>query len=441
MPAKIQSTHTILDRQLILYRRGQSGAWQCRYKCDGRWQRASTKEIELKPATERAKRLMIEAEIRKASNLPVVTRKFRDIARLAVQRMQQELKGDTPKVSYNDYIRVIEEYLIPFLGSRNITNIDVAALDELDAYRIKTMTRVPSKSTMLTHNAALNRVFDEGKKRGFLTDVDRPTLESKGQDSKRRADFSMAEVRALIAGFYPWIDRARHASSEESRSLMRDYAMVLLDTGARPGVELLQLKWRQISVTTELTSKRLEGVDDEGEPIDALHLNRTVMMSVSGKNKSRDMVGMQRTGLAINNIAMRNYPDLKRPIEDPLKNIKAFAKDDFIFRKKDKSDPSPSFQKMFASYLEEHGLLLDPKTNQKRVFYSLRHTYATLALTHDEVPIHTLAKQMGTSVLMIEKHYSHLDVIKAIHQLRGNESRQLIEAGGVVDDAYRSNRA
>jgi integrase len=294
---------------------------------------------------------------------------------------------------------------------------------------------------MLTHNAALNRVLDEGKKRGFLTDVDRPTLESKGRDSIRRADFSMTEVRALLAGFDPWIERARNKSSKESRSLMRDYAMVLLDTGARSGVELLQLKWRQISVTTELTSKRLEGVDDEGEPIDAMHLNRTVMMSVAGKNKNRDMVGMQRTGLAINNIAKRNYPDLKRPIEDPLKNIKAFAKDDFIFRKKDKSDPSPSFQKMFASYLKEHGLLLDPKTNQKRVFYSLRHTYATLALTHDEVPIHTLAKQMGTSVLMIEKHYSHLDVIKAIHQLRGNESRQLIEAGGVVDDAYRSNRA
>ena len=66
---------------------------------------------------------------------------------------------------------------------------------------------------------------------------------------------------------------------------------------------------------------------------------------------------------------------------------------------------------MFDGFLADHGLLIDPKTNQKRVFYSLRHTYATLSLTHDGVPIHTLAKQMGTSVLMIEKHYSHLQVI------------------------------
>ena len=83
---------------------------------------------------------------------------------------------------------------------------------------------------------------------------------------------------------------------------------------------------------------------------------------------------------------------------------------------------------------------MDPKTEQKRVFYSLRHTYATLALTHDKVPIHTLAKQMGTSVLMIEKHYSHLKVVQAIDQLRGEESRQLISAGGVIDEAYASNK-
>lgn len=96
---------------------------------------------------------------------------------------------------------------------------------------------------------------------------------------------------------------------------------------------------------------------------------------------------------------------------------------------------------VFENFLREHNLLEDPRTGQNRVFYSLRHTYATLALTHDEVPIHTLAKQMGTSVLMIEKHYSHLKVIQAINQLRGSESRQLIDAGGVIDEMYESKKA
>jgi hypothetical protein len=31
--------------------------------------------------------------------------------------------------------------------------------------------------------------------------------------------------------------------------------------------------------------------------------------------------------------------------------------------------------------------------------------------------------------------------VKAIDQLRGNESRQLIDAGGVIDEIYKSKKA
>ena len=96
---------------------------------------------------------------------------------------------------------------------------------------------------------------------------------------------------------------------------------------------------------------------------------------------------------------------------------------------------------MFDRYLNEHNLLYDPKTEQNRVFYSFRHTYATLALTHDKVPIHTLAKQMGTSVLMIERHYSHLKVIEATEQLRGQETRRRIASTSTVEEIYQSAQA
>jgi hypothetical protein len=45
---------------------------------------------------------------------------------------------------------------------------------------------------------------------------------------------------------------------------------------------------------------------------------------------------------------------------------------------------------------------------------------------------------MGTSVLMIEKHYSHLQVIQAIEQLRGTNTRKLIAAESNDDENYRS---
>ena len=84
-------------------------------------------------------------------------------------------------------------------------------------------------------------------------------------------------------------------------------------------------------------------------------------------------------------------------------------------------------------------LLIDTVTGKRRVLYSLRHTYATIALQIDKVEIHTLALQMGTSVGMIEQHYSHLDAVKAVNQLRGEQSRQLIEATGAIDKRYEWN--
>ncbi len=343
----------------------------------------------------------------------------------------------------SDYISVTNEYLIPILGKRLITSIDVAVLDELDAQRIIIMKKEPSKSTLQTHNAALNRVFDEAQMRGFLTAANRPKLESKGRDSERRPAFTLDEIKALIGAFEKWIERSRTDISKESRMLMRDYVLVLLDTGARPGIELLDLQWNKIienkvdPIVTDTEEK-----DEDGEAIAKIDLQRSVTMTVSGKTGTRDIVGMQRTVEVLRAIGKRNFPDIEdAPLLQPLKNLVKANNKAFVFHRKDGTDASPSFQKMFANFLRDHSLLFDPKTEQKRVFYSLRHTYATFALTHDKVPIHTLAKQMGTSVLMIEKHYSHLKVIQAINQLRGNESRQLIDAGGVIDSMYASKKA
>lgn len=54
---------------------------------------------------------------------------------------------------------------------------------------------------------------------------------------------------------------------------------------------------------------------------------------------------------------------------------------------------------------------------QNRTLYSLRHTYATLELLEHKTDIHTLAKQMGSSALMIERHYSKLTATMAAERL------------------------
>lgn len=442
MPEKKDTTIIVNERELVLYRRERSSVWQCRYKVDGVWQRATTKQRDLDKAKQRAFELKVEAEIRKRSNLPVVTRKFRDVARLAVQRLESDIAVGKGKRIYQDYIRVIDDYLIPILGRRNIDNIDLQALDDLNTQRAELMEKVPTQSTMLTHNAALNRVFDEAVIRGFLMEANRPKLESTGKKSERRASFSVLEIKALLANFDAWIDDARNDKSRESRALLKDYVDVLLDTGARPGDELLNLQWKQIKldIKPQLIATGAVSNDGEGgeEPETVGSLNRSVEMRVDGKTGPRTIVGMLRTVKALERIALRNY-GFQGTLTDPFGELVKPNNKDYVFRTKAKKAPT-SWQHMFENYLKDHNLLEDPVTGQRRVFYSLRHTYATLALTHDKVPIHTLAKQMGTSVLMIEKHYSHLKVVQAKDQLRGEETRRLIDAGGVVDEIYKSKK-
>ena len=74
MPQQLSSTHTIIPRALIVYKRERSEVWQCRIKVGERWIRRSTKERKLPAAIEKAKELMVEAEIRRRDGLPAITK-------------------------------------------------------------------------------------------------------------------------------------------------------------------------------------------------------------------------------------------------------------------------------------------------------------------------------------------------------------------------------
>ena len=67
-----------------------------------------------------------------------------------------------------------------------------------------------------------------------------------------------------------------------------------------------------------------------------------------------------------------------------------------------------TFGRMFSRLLTRLEILNDLETGKARTLYSLRHMYATFALTYNRMSIYTLAEHMGTSVKMIEDHYGQL---------------------------------
>ena len=80
---------------------------------------------------------------------------------------------------------------------------------------------------------------------------------------------------------------------------------------------------------------------------------------------------------------------------------------------------------------------MDPVTGKERPFYSLRHTFVTQALLTKIYPIHLLAKQIGSSVKMIEAHYSHVTGEAAIDTLNNDYVLDLIESRPVLEELYK----
>ena len=412
MPERKSTTHEIIKNKLIVFRRPRSEKWQCRYCIDNVWYRASTNEYNLDAAIQSANMVLIEAHIRDRMNVAPTSKLFRDVAKIVVKQLHDEIDSGTGKPIYKDYIRIVNRYLIPILGRKYIDRIGYEDLDELKERRIKIMGRIPTRSTILNHNAILNRIFDEAIRRGFIKEEQRPKLDAKGKKTERRCEFTLDEIKILIHNFDAWVNEAR-TDSLALRQLMKDYVMTLIDTGARPGREIFELKWGQIKFAPNMA--------------DTIVLN--IQMSKTGQ---RTAIGREPMLQAIRGIAQRNYNKSLEEVMEQYPNDYIFRYVEFISKRQLRGIRVPkflkpsSFPRLFDSYLKRHNILIDKSTGKKRVMYSLRHTYATFALTYDQVPIHTLAKQMGTSVVMIEKHYSHLDALKAIEQLSGIKTRGLL---------------
>ena len=185
---------------------------------------------------------------------------------------------EAAKITYNDYIRVIKEYLLPFFGNYNVDNINVPLLADYSTWRdekirnAKWMKKVDAakrrattakernaadniakpqykamQSTINTHNSALNRVLDEALQRGWITESIKPTLLNKGVKSESRGAFTQEEYKHIYSNLAAWAKEGHRRETREIREVLRDYVLFLSNTGVRHGTETEALRWKNVS--------------------------------------------------------------------------------------------------------------------------------------------------------------------------------------------------
>ena len=383
------------DGEVVLYRREQSGKWQARFKTpSGDWHRISTKRSAIALAKKIACDAYDLARFRQQEGIAAVSRRFRDVARQSVSEMKSALDSKTGKVAFKDYIIATEKYLIPFFGAKHIDNIKQPDVEKFNAWRIEQMQKKPAASTLSNHNAALNRVFDKALSLGYVTQSQVPLIANGGRKSNRRPDFNLEDWRKVTANLRHWAKKGKIARSIEMRHLLWDYVLILANTGIRTGTEANNLKWKNL---------RWHKIANE----------KYLVIGVDGKTGKRELIARHDCDKFFARIQQR-FDDLKTMSFDELLAAKI---DVHVFRTA-KGNQTTNLNQTFRQFLVDSNLLCD-QHGQERTLYSLRHTYATLRLVTDKIPIHDLAKQMGTSIAMIERHYSYLAPIQIAEQLAG----------------------
>ena len=371
--------------EVVLYKRGDSKRWQARFKLkDLKWHRVATKHVNIQFAAETACEAYDRARFLYDEKIPITSKRFDSVADIAVDEMERQLKAGVGKSVYNDYISVVKKYLKPFFGAKAINTIGYEEIKKYSDWRTVQMKKPPVASTVTTHISAFNRVFDCAVERGWIAAAQVPKMKNNGEKGVAREAFSLSEYKSLTSFMPKWAQKGHTAKTREMRELLRDYVLILVNTGMRHGTETKDLKWRDVEWITKNKEQYLQ-------------------ITVTGKVGKRQLIARHNTEDYLIRIQQRQSNIAHLEFDTLLK--RRLNEDVFKLRS---GDTTANLSQTFNNLMRDSGLDADRDVKQRRSLYSLRHTYAHLALLKERMDVYTLAKQMGTSVKMIEQHYGHL---------------------------------
>jgi len=197
------------------------------------------------------------------------------------------------------------------------------------------------------------------------TDPSKATLE-------RRPTFTQDEWRTIYTMARDWVVEGESKATWRQRFMTQQYVLVLANTGLRVG-EVRGLRWSDLRTVNTTDGTRLVG-------------------EVHGKTGVREVVFQSGADEYIKRIYDMRVEELGEAPPD----------DQVVFCHRDGTQVQ-TMKNAFISLLKFAGVPIE-RNGGSRTIYSLRHFYATMRLSHDTSPF-LLAKQMGTSVEMLEKLY------------------------------------
>ena len=93
MPVLREDSVLIMDGAVKLYRRERSRKWQVAFQIEGQYIRISTGKSDLDEAKQAASDSYLEYKFRQKNGVPVVSKRFSDVAKLCITEMNKQLES------------------------------------------------------------------------------------------------------------------------------------------------------------------------------------------------------------------------------------------------------------------------------------------------------------------------------------------------------------
>lgn len=299
--------------------------------------------------------------------------------------------------SWQGTVDRIKSYAIEFFGSKKVTEISEGDFADYWVWRRTHFARkAPTNGTLKRERASLMPVFKYAVTKGYIPAL--PVGSAPSAKAVRRPTFTLSEWRSLSRRMRDWVKAAQSKVIWRDRFVAQQAFLTLANTGMRIG-ELRGLRW------SDLRTVKIEG-------------GTRLIAYVRGKTGSREVVFQQ----SADEYVKRLY-DLR--ISETAAG-EALDRNGLVVCHPDGAAVQ-TMKKSFESLLKFAGISAQ-RDGGTRTLYSLRHFYATQRLSHETSPF-LLAKQMGTSVEMLEKFYGQTVTSTLAAEISKSGTRQTQSSG------------
>lgn len=382
------------DGTIVLYQRPnlKNPKWQARLKIPNAkgYKTISTGQLEKSAAIKFARNKFYELSFKVESGGSINSKTFNQV----FNKWKEFYRETNPQVSkefLEGNINIIERVFVPTLGTQKIDTInETELLTTLMTYKGKRNENEVEVSTRtkMTYRFAILRLYQFAVSKQYVTTL--PEIKIRGVRSNARPHFDAKDYRTLTRYMTRWVDEPIKGKTEPNgydlmrhrqRFYLQHYILILANTGCRVG-EMRDVTWSRLSPS----------VDGEGTP--------TVTIAVQGKTGGRQVIAQPVVVEYLQQLLDFRAAELGMTKQE----FQSQRMNEVIFCKTDGSSIG-SYKKSFDRLIKDAGVAFT-NDGQKRVIYSLRHTYAVFRLTA-KTPLFQLAANMGTSVKMIQEFYGH----------------------------------